>query len=333
MHVRRTWRSLIIGGLLIWGGCQQVEINLNTFRARLFLTLTSSVELFYLDETSWYSEKIISEQEGTWKSLLGYESWSKEDFKTSRFCLFIFIPNNKKKITGKLKLIEISDPDECQKSQESQILQGSKQLEKELIQKSWTLSHVRWLKTIIQGPSQKPIQLILEGYIKNPKDSRGQNIHWIFPLYNIAADDIPSKVLNTPHNPQRYASSRELTYLPGLKVMALERFTYEQIEDSRILSKKDKLCHRVDKDCKQTVPYQCDECPGGWYEIRGNGCQGGGNKYCGINRCGEKNRPACNGGNLLSIHQKKEACFNNSPIGICSQEFEVECLNNQLVCL
>ena len=319
MHVRRAWRGLILGGLLIWGGCQQTNIDSDIFKARLFLTLTSSVELFYLNERFWSLKKIISSPEGTWQYLLGYESWSKEDFKTSRFCLFFLIPNKKKNITGKLKILEVSLGYDCQG--------------KELTQGPWVLSHVRSLKTIIQGPSQRPTQLIFEGYIKNPEDSRGQKIHWIFPLYNIAADDIPSKILKTPHRPKRYVSSRELTYQTGLKVMALERFIHEHIQDRRIFAKKDKLCHQVDKDCKQTIPYQCDECPGGWYEIRGNRCPGGGNKYCGINRCGEKNKPACNGGSLLSIHEEKGPCLADSPIGICSEGFKVECLNNQLICL
>ena len=73
---------------------------------------------------------------------------------------------------------------------------------------------------------------------------------------------------------------------------------------------------------------------GGWYEVRGNGCPGGGDKYCGVNRCGERSQAACNGGSILSIHQQEQQCLADSSIGICQRGLRVECTEqNQLTCL
>ena len=316
MYARSTWRGLIVGGLFVFGSCQQTNIGPDVFRGQLFLTLTSAIELFYLNEKLWKSEEIISGPKKNWQYLLGYDSWSKEDFKTSRFCLFVLIPNSKRKKTGKLKLVETSINKNC--------------LGTERAEAAWVLPHVRSLKTVMAGPSSK---LIFEGYIKNSEHSRGQKIYWAFPLYNIAMDDMPSKILRPSHHSKRYAHSRERTYQRGPRVMGLKRFVQEQVVDGRILDQKDKLCHQINEHCEQVINYQCDECLGGWYEVRGNGCPGGGNKYCGINRCGEKNRPACNGGSILSVHQVKKECLSDSPIGICQEGLKVECVNGQLVCL
>ncbi|MCY4643260.1 MAG: hypothetical protein OXB88_01445 [Bacteriovoracales bacterium] len=164
-------------------------------KAKLFLTLSSSVELLYLKEGEIKNEI----NNASPRLLLEYDSWPGDSFHIARFCLFFF--------NESLSLVEIQTDQNCFK--------GKKK-------KEWAAKHIRFLRMIFEKPTPgSGGQLIIKGFIKKREDLRGEKIQWVFPLYNIAMDDVPGEMSESPHDAQRFASSRELNYRPGLRIIGL----------------------------------------------------------------------------------------------------------------
>ena len=313
MYVGWARRGLIFWAMTVFWGCQPSIRSPGVFRAKLFLTLTSAVELFYLPRAFWHGEQGALQPKGTWQYLLGYDSWSQDHFKVARFCLFVRVPDNLERRHGRLKLLTIPWGQSCEG--------------RERVEGKWELLHIRALNVTVEGH----YQLLFKGYVKNPRDIRAQAVDWSFPLYNIAADDWPQKMLNSPLKTAKYAHSRERSYRSGLKVMGLEQFSQAQDPGQRPGTG---LCHQINGQCQEIVAYQCDECAGGWYEVWGNGCPRGGDKYCGVNRCGAKGQPACGGAARPPFYGQQTPCQADSAGGICEQGLGVECVGqNQWLCL
>ncbi|MEH0860389.1 hypothetical protein [Halobacteriovorax sp. DPLXC-1] len=98
--------------------------------------------------------------------------------------------------------------------------------------------------------------------------------------------------------------------------------------------KDGQLCHGVNIECKDVVANICDMCPSGSYEVVDFNCKQGGSKYCGVNKCGTKNQPACPRGYKVLDTKLPSLCFNGSPAGFCEPGLETFCNDDGiLVCL
>lgn len=98
--------------------------------------------------------------------------------------------------------------------------------------------------------------------------------------------------------------------------------------------KDGQLCHGVNIECKDVVANKCDMCVSGSFEVVDFNCPQGGSKYCGENKCGEKNQPACLRGYKVLDTKLPSLCFNGSPAGFCEPGLETFCNDDGiLVCL
>lgn len=106
-----------------------------------------------------------------------------------------------------------------------------------------------------------------------------------------------------------------------------------KIEKKSFLS-EGTLCHGVNIECKDVVTYQCDLCSDGSYEVVDFNCPQGGSKYCGQDKCGTKNQPACPRGYQVLETKLPSLCFNGSPAGFCSPGLSTFCNDEGiLICL
>lgn len=144
--------------------------------------------------------------------------------------------------------------------------------------------------------------------------------------------DIPMPNIEAGLIHEKYRAIQEKQLMSGLKFM---RITDESMDFSlnRYLGKlSDRFstgtairCHQVDKDCNTIGENRCEECRYGWYEVVDFQCPGGGSKFCGQNRCGEKNEPACPRG--VKVVGDDEA-------GICQSDLEPRLNSDKiLICL
>jgi hypothetical protein len=67
----------------------------------------------------------------------------------------------------------------------------------------------------------------------------------------------------------------------------------EQIPKDRFIDGKTIRCHKVGDDCQSEGEYKCHLCRYGWFEVIRSNCKTKRDKYCGIDRCGQKGFPAC----------------------------------------
>lgn len=82
-----------------------------------------------------------------------------------------------------------------------------------------------------------------------------------------------------------------------------------------------------DGSAKKCVTDSCNECRYGSFETLN------GTKFCGINRCGQKNEPACFRGLKYKTYTLEKACMTDSPVGFCKKGLSVNCDNKKnLVC-
>lgn len=116
---------------------------------------------------------------------------------------------------------------------------------------------------------------------------------------------------------EKYRPPKKDSLYSNLKILKLNTDTFDavnpnlgSINDSFALGSAIR-CHQVSKDCKDIKENICDRCRYGYYEVVDYQCPQGGSKYCGINRCGEKNAPACVRG------QEK---YDESTQGICNPD-------------
>ncbi len=93
------------------------------------------------------------------------------------------------------------------------------------------------------------------------------------------------------------------------------------------------LCHKVEKDCSDSIVNKCDRCSGNWFEIVDYNCPQGGSKFCGQAQCGEVNQPACPRGVTYIGLEYIDVCFDGSPAGICRKGLTPVCIGDKyLVC-
>ena len=146
---------------------------------------------------------------------------------------------------------------------------------------------------------------------------------------------------NKIYSTKKYKASNENTLLNGTRlVRGLDSYT----KTSTFLGalhdlygdKKAIKCKEVSRACSLESADQCHLCRYGWYEVVDYYCDGGGSRYCGSDRCGERSMPACpRGKEIVKLEDnKKSICYDGSPHGYCQDDLKTVCDgNNILICL
>lgn len=132
-----------------------------------------------------------------------------------------------------------------------------------------------------------------------------------------------NKVVNKKF--ERFDSNIDNVYFKNL---LLEEYTAQApIKDGE-------LCYGVNSSCSTVVANKCASCENGFYEVIDFNCPGGGSRYCGANKCGQKNEPACPRGYEILESKLSSLCFDGSPAGYCAPGLHTYCNEDKiLICL
>jgi hypothetical protein len=150
--------------------------------------------------------------------------------------------------------------------------------------------------------------------LKSLQFSLHDKIYLYFTLADFSSQKWQIQLLKENKNqPQMLSSSAE--YQMG-KYLLLS----SKISLNNGTPKRPKICHDINQDCNEVSPSRCELCPDGWYEVP-NGCPIG-PKYCGVQICGIKNRPACRKG---TISEKPIDCRKDSSFAYCASGLTVQC--------
>lgn len=103
----------------------------------------------------------------------------------------------------------------------------------------------------------------------------------------------------------------------------------EEGKRERRFLKEGEFCFKVANDCSVSAD-QCDLCEGGSYYVKNNSCLSAYSKVCGQDKCGLKGEPACIRGQVST--GVKDYCIQDSPVGFCSGNARVACVNGLLIC-
>ncbi|MCP4912526.1 MAG: M2 family metallopeptidase [Oligoflexia bacterium] len=96
-----------------------------------------------------------------------------------------------------------------------------------------------------------------------------------------------------------------------------------------------KVCHDFNSKCVETMAFECDQCRYGWFSVVGRGCEEGTRKFCGVDRCGHKNEPACQRGFIHKrLKSKNDVCSPESSTAYCKNGLQLMCNSQKvLVCI
>ena len=167
-----------------------------------------------------------------------------------------------KKLKGKLSIIESKLTDKCPEIPSDNIL--------------YKIENIDYLNVEF-----KNFELDLTMKNGNNKD------HWKFPFYNLSA----------PHKHQSFKpeiENKKLNSLTLLREVKREsHFDFLGSKFDRFSNNTSLICLNIDQKCNIVGENRCEQCRFGWFEVVNKNCPIRGNRYCGINHCGEKNEPAC----------------------------------------
>ncbi len=201
-----------------------------------------------------------------------------------RQCLYYTVPY--KEIAGNLKLVELKNLETCPDTGE----------------RGKTLFQINGLSNF--ALSFIKFKLIMEfDYQKEKKKIE-------IPMPNIEAGLVHEK----------YKALSEKSMISGLKLLRLNDDSFDYGSNRYLGKISDRFsrgtairCQQVNKNCETVGENRCGDCRYGWYEVVDFQCPQGGSKFCGQNRCGEKNEPACPRG--IKVVPEEEA-------GICQSDLE-----------
>jgi len=206
-------------------------------------------------------DEVITRPIGAESLILSIQYYDEGSLKLFNDCLYYRTPFREKK--GELTLVR-QFKKECQEIQEGKVIASLKEISDLMI-------------------SRKGHRLTFS-YVKE-----NEFISSSYPLV-----DEKGKIKH-----EKYQSIKREALYPSLQILKIETDTFDstnpnlgKINDSFALGSAIQ-CHRVSKDCKDLKENICDRCRYGYYEVVDYQCPQGGSKYCGVNRCGEKNGPAC----------------------------------------
>lgn len=145
--------------------------------------------------------------------------------------------------------------------------------------------------------------------------------------------EVPLVEITGQRDLKRYGSVSREKYIRGVSLRKSPKkinltISGKYIEDKAI------VCHKVAKNCVDTTPNECDQCPNGWYEVVDYNCKQGGTKFCAPNYCGEKGEPACVRGYEFTGTNRDDLCVQGSPAGYCRPGLNTYCDDDKvLICL
>ena len=243
-----------------------------------------------------------------WKLISEMRTYGFDGGFGNRLCLFYRTPtlkmaNFKKDDQGKLAWLEVSDEKSCPTQYKEQ--------------SDW-FGNIRSLNIFLNTQKSK----LTISYLSLATKKRS-NLE--FPLYNISQMKGELK---------RYDRFPFQSLSPGLILLGQTKpIEIKKLEDSNFETKKITYCQKFNEKCEEIINWNCDSCAGGWFEVIDSGCQTKTSKVCGVNRCGEKNWPACLRGWQYTETQSSYYCETGSKVGFCQDNLDVVCDNGLLVCL
>lgn len=195
------------------------------------------------------------------------------------------------------------------------------------------------LKLISSNPEKKCDDLVFQKGAQEWKDLKALQfaidehrlfVQLTFQNFELETWDVP--MMSVFKNPQPKLNISSAEYRAP-KIMFLKtRSSNEKIKLRPSLSIKDgEICHSIGEDCREVSASQCMKCPQGWFEIP-SGCPQS-PKYCGVQLCGFKNRPACMRGLNYTGTEKKFDCRTDSSFAYCAKGLTVQCQGNLAYCL
>lgn len=206
-------------------------------------------------------DEVITRPIGAESLILSIQYYDESSLKLSNDCLYYRTPFREKK--GELTLVR-QFRNECSEIQEGTVIAGLKEISDLMI-------------------SKKNHRLIFS-YVKG-----SEFISSSYPLIDEKG--------KTRH--EKYQSIKREALYSSLQLLKIDTDSFDainpnlgNINDSFALGSAIR-CHQVSKECKDVKENICNRCRYGYYEVVDYQCPQGGSKYCGINRCGEKNGPAC----------------------------------------
>ncbi len=135
--------------------------------------------------------------------------------------------------------------------------------------------------------------------------------------------------------PFKFAEQEKIGgYAPLLKVVSKQIISLKVGKKDDSFSRKTaKRCLQVNENCEVVGEDLCDRCRYGQYEVVDYNCPIGGSRFCGENKCGEKDEPACPSGKKVFGISNKQLCFDDSEAGFCQGDLRPVCNeDNILIC-
>ncbi|MFI5389858.1 MAG: hypothetical protein ACHQYQ_00745 [Bacteriovoracales bacterium] len=296
---------------------KSLEKEIKVFDAQLFLKLTPTYRAKIINEEFINSENPVSRPFFTAQPILEFDSLGNDGKSTKTFCLIYRIPTSKG-FGGWIRLIENS----CGKKEPEYITNISS------INKLFILLSSN---PVIRGDEKtKPFTLTL----KFEKDKKNYKIE--IPLLNLSKEEIflkdSKKLRPTSVSTLRFSNGILPTFVPGVIFFPLgnENQGGKKIQMigeilDNYASGTSKICHRVNENCESVGDYLCDQCKFGWFETVPTKCSLTGDKFCGIDRCGEKGFPACFRGYKYGLNQTVWGCNPENKAAFCQKDLNLIC--------
>lgn len=146
----------------------------------------------------------------------------------------------------------------------------------------------------------------------------GMNLTFALPKYKLEQWEIRIPTTSSRQEPRMLLSSAAYK-APKVILLAAK----ESAKMQKTASLKEGICHDISEACEEISPSRCSECAEGWFEIP-NGCLSG-PKFCGRDRCGEKNQPACRRGMKYQKKDVKYECRIDSSFAYCRRGLVIQC--------
>jgi uncharacterized protein YlbG (UPF0298 family) len=297
--------------------CNKTNLNQESedYIKYLFIQKISLSHKVIIDSPKYFNNKdFIDHPAMTTQKLARFYIKSSGKQKVEVFCLQYKIPfkNEKHDLDGVLKLLIPKDENCLKDNKNNEDLQ---------------ISNIRSLKVYFTNKLKKAK--------RNRRKTPTSYKNLVFEIVNsdMRSYSIKIPLPNIPNRDDKRKKFKTLL-LPseGSEHLRPEKLTGSW-EDT-FLNRTSKICHFVNDQCDELLPFKCDECRYGWYEVEGDKCPTMNTKYCGVNNCGSKGNPACLRGTSYLTGQKiKRGCYINSKSVFCNDGLLVTCGdNNVLIC-
>lgn len=299
----------------IWG-CESGGLTRQEFESELFLRLAQTITIH---DYHLQGESLSKAPDGQWLNLLRFRSWVNDDFEAVDFCLLY--RKSKKKVPGALRIVEINRDGVC----ENYIFDNS----------ALTLDHIRSFSYQLSRDKSRTFHMDLKFFYKPKDEIRGIEKEIRIPFYNLELNSLNKKTKMRNFSQRKFSTSIPISKQTGVKVISKNIVAGKGKWETRLKYDNQVICHDVNEDCETTLDYRCDECPGAWFEVRGNGCITQGRKYCGDAECGGKGQRACFMGYDLDYKpDSAQLKCNQSPFLLkCHENLILNCVEDQFICL